>query len=295
MVIALFGRGVGLVDADKLSILLNRLDSCGITLCYHKFLYERMNAFLYKIPAGTIFSSVDDLPNETDLMLSLGGDGTFLRSITLLKGRQIPVAGINFGRLGFLTTAKVGMGSNNWIDDIISGRYSIEKRMILEVDSETLPKNFYPYSLNEVSIIRRKNGIMGLDVMLDGRKLPTYWADGLVVSTPTGSTAYSLSVGGPVVTPDCDVLILAPVAPHNLNVRPIVLSSNTTIEIEIHSNAVISLDNRFFDADSGVKIVVKKADYQVNYVSLFDTNFVDALRDKLLWGGDVRNEIKNEG
>ena len=240
---------------------------------------------------GEDFLSWKELPDDTDLFLSLGGDGTFLQSITFVRDRGIPVAGINFGRLGFLTTARASDAAS-WIDDLLAGRFTVEERSLLRVICADMPDEFYPFALNEVSLQRRGAGMLSVHVSIDGRDLPTYWSDGLVISTPTGSTAYNLSVGGPVVMPSSEVIVIAPIAPHNLNVRPLVAPIGSALEMSFDSrgeSAILVLDNRPFEIRPGTRVSIMRGRYGLRYASLSDHNFINALRTKLLWGEDRRN------
>jgi NAD+ kinase len=257
-----------------------------------KHLLERLST------AGVELLSIDencrakDIEGKVDIVLALGGDGTFLRAVRSIEHLQIPIAGINFGKLGFLTTAKVNNGENRWINDIIEGKYSVEDRILIKMDSLAIPQGFYPYSLNEVYIQRKSPSMLQLDIWIDNKKLPTYWADGLIVATPTGSTAYSLSLGGPVVVPSAKVFIITPIAPHNLSIRPIVISADSKLKISFTSrskSAIVYMDNRSFEAPSGTKIELSMGDYSAKYVSLGNMSFINALSDKLLWGEDNRN------
>lgn len=240
---------------------------------------------------GVDFTSWEDLPADTDLFLSLGGDGTFLQSLTFVRDCGIPVAGINFGHLGFLTTARADE-AEGWLDDLLSGNFLVEERALLHVGCGGLEKGFYPYALNEVSLQRRGAGMLSVKVRISGREIPTYWADGLVVATPTGSTAYSLSVGGPVVMPDSDVMVIAPIAPHNLNVRPLVVPMDAEVELEFDSRegrALLTVDNRSCEIASGTVVRLSRGEFGLKYVSFSDGNFINALRTKLFWGEDRRN------
>ncbi len=270
MTIAIYGRNLDKDDA-RVWLLLGRLAAGG---------------------AKTYFCN-GDLQPGTDMVLALGGDGTFLRAINMLRGRSIPIAGINFGRLGFLTSAKVEDGENTWIEDLLQGNYTIQKRLLLKVESDVIPHGVYPYALNEFSIQRQNPAMLRIDIGIGDGRLPAYWADGVVVSTPTGSTAYSLSVGGPIVTPDADVFILSPIAPHNLNVRPIVLPADSRLEISFTSKSsqmgVATLDNTSFLVPVGTKFCLSKAEFSAHCIRFRDGGFIDALQHKLLWGEDKRN------
>lgn len=274
MKIALFRREASHIDENKLNYLTARLTALGAEL-------------FCCTSAGD-----GSLPEDTDLLLSLGGDGTFLAAVDYLKGRQIPVAGINFGRLGFLTTARVDEGDNSWIEDLVGKRFDIEPRLLLQVSGTELPEGVHPYCLNEFTLMRIGPSMLQITVSIDGKALPTYWADGVLVATPTGSTAYSLSVGGPIVAPTTDCLIICPAAPHNLNVRPIVVNAASEIKISFKSKdnaAAVSVDNHGFHVGSDSCITLSQAPHKALCVTLRDMSFIDALRDKLMWGDDIRN------
>lgn len=230
------------------------------------------------------------LAPSTELLLSFGGDGTFLTAASLACQWGIPVLGVNLGRLGFLSENKVEEVSKALTD----GDYSIEERSMIEVKVEAQEfENIYPYALNEVAVRRLGTGTLALDVSVDSEILPTYWADGILVSTSSGSTAYSLSVGGPICRPDVDALILSPIAPHNLNLRPLVLPGASKIEIRAvdrkSAALALSLDNRDLVVPSGTAISVSSAPFKLKKLVLGKSNFIQALRTKLLWGEDVRN------
>lgn len=232
----------------------------------------------------------EDIREGTDLLLSVGGDGTFLSASKRVGDRGIPVLGVNLGRLGFL--------SENAPEDVaealLEGKYEIEERSLLSVrsDGESLPGDMYPYALNEVSVHRHGASVLGIQVTVDGADLPEFWADGLLVATSSGSTAYSLSAGGPICMPDTRVLIIAPVAPHNLNVRPLVVPDTSRIGIRVFSRdpeVMLSVDNRSAISGSGLVFEVSMAQFSLKRVRLPRSGFVKALTEKLFWGEDIRN------
>ncbi len=234
--------------------------------------------------------SKDDLRDGTAMVLSIGGDGTFLSASKRVADSGVPILGVNLGRLGFL--------SENRPEDVpsavLSGNYELENRTMLrtEIAGNSLPPDFWPYSLNEVTVHRNGAAVLGIKVSLDGYDLPTYWADGLLVATSSGSTAYSLSVGGPICTPDSKVLIIAPIAPHNLNVRPLIVPETTVVGISIISRdctAVLTMDNRTVEIERSSTISVSMAQFSLKRVRLPESNFVKALVSKLFWGEDIRN------
>ncbi len=292
MYIALFGGEIDIKSIDKLLLLLETLSSKGGKFCY----YAPFLAFLKKngiaVPSGDLFDSRENLPMGVEMLLSLGGDGTFLNSISCIRDTGIPVAGINFGRLGFLTSARVSENENQWMSSLIERDYILSPRSLLKLSIEGLTDKFYPYALNEISVQRTSPYMLGVEIKINGGVIPTFWADGFLVSTPTGSTAYSLSVGGPIVAPGSNVFIIAPIAPHNLNIRPIVISDDSHIEINLiskSSNVVLSVDNRSVMIDSSEKMMLSKGDYSVNCIQFSDFGFFAALNEKLLWGEDKRN------
>lgn len=291
MKIALFGKKVDETNIDSLLLFINKLSEYKhVQLCYNLNFYNKVKEYAKDVPSGCFFTDESDLPSDTNLFLSLGGDGTFLESLTLVQERQIPIAGINFGRLGFLTTACV-QDENPWIDNLLKGEYSIEERALLTLEGVDLQGKIYPYALNEITIQRAAPSMLEIDIAINGQKLPKYWADGLVISTATGSTAYSLSIGAPVVMPDSKVLIIAPIAPHNLNVRPLVVPDNSVIEVSYtgrNPNAILTVDNRFTNLGNGEKIKICKGKFSLKTVSV-NNNFIAALNQKLLWGEDKRN------
>lgn len=226
----------------------------------------------------------------TDMLLSIGGDGTFLSAAMLVAGTDVPVLGVNLGRLGFLSENRPSAVA----EAVLSGGYSVESRTMLKADVATgVPEiDQRPFALNEFTVHRSGAAMLGVEVTVDGIRLPVYWADGLIVSTSSGSTAYSLSVGGPIVLPDSKVLIIAPIAPHNLNVRPLVVPDSSRIGLRLHSrdsNVIFTADNRTASISSDTQISISVAQFSLKRVRLDESNFIDALTEKLFWGEDVRN------
>ena len=234
-------------------------------------------------PGGT-------LQPDTDMLLSIGGDGTFLSSSALVCRFGVPVLGINLGRLGFLSENR----PEDVVQAILNGEYTVENRTLLSIGDMgdgILPEE-YMTALNEMTVHRSGSSMLAVEVSVNGICLPTYWADGLVVSTSSGSTAYSLSVGGPIVLPEAKVLIIAPIAPHNLNVRPLVVPDDSEIILKMTSrdgDFVFSSDNRSMKMSSGTSLTVKMAQFSLRRVRLNRSNFINALTQKLYWGEDIRN------
>lgn len=239
------------------------------------------------------FLSHKELSQNIDFFFSLGGDGTFLSSVPFLRDSSIPVVGLNFGRLGFLTSSKIGDNgtTNKWLENLLSGKYTTAPRPLLELESEELPQDFYPFALNEFAIQREGPAVLELNIKINGQQVPGYVADGVLISTPTGSTAYSLSAGGPIVLPECNVLNLVPIAPHNLNIRPLVLPSTSVVEISFSTRyncARVTADNRSFKVSPGKTIKIKQSSTALTVVTP-DIDFMSALNKKLYWGADWRN------
>ncbi|MBQ7269000.1 MAG: NAD(+)/NADH kinase [Bacteroidales bacterium] len=239
--------------------------------------------------------STSDLCHDCEMLLSIGGDGTFLDATRIAAGKGIAVFGVNLGRMGFLS----GSGVEDVVSLLLSGRYRIEERAMLEVKLEDAAgarfepdSSFWRFALNEVSVLRGGGAMLGVDVTVGGEKLPTYWADGLLVSTSTGSTAYSLSVGGPICLPDTDILIVAPVSPHNLNVRPLIVPLHTEIGITFQarsSDVLFSMDNRVYSIPATTRLRLGAAPVRARRVNAGRTDFIGALKSRLLWGSDIRN------
>ena len=236
--------------------------------------------------------NAEDISSDTDIVMSVGGDGTFLSASKRVGNSGIPVLGINTGRVGFLSE----YGPEEACEAIISKAYTLEDRALLETrvngEMRESDSSFWPYTLNEISVLRGGASILGVDVCLDGNPLPTYWADGLLVSTSSGSTAYSLSVGGPICVPDSKVIIIAPIAPHNLNVRPLVVPDSTVVSISMRSRdkeVAMSMDNRNVRLSADSTLEVKVAQFSLKRVRLAKSSFIKALTTKLFWGEDIRN------
>ncbi|APY11288.1 NAD kinase [Seonamhaeicola sp. S2-3] len=240
------------------------------------------------------FKTFDTLDTSFDFLVSVGGDGTILRAITFIKDIDIPIIGLNTGRLGFLATIQVD-AIEQAIQNIIDGKYKISERSLLTV--ETTPENkeisTLNFALNEIAVSRKNTtSMITVETHLNNEYLTSYWSDGLIISTPTGSTGYSLSCGGPVITPDTNSFVLTPIAPHNLSARPLVIPDTTEIKLKVYGREeqhLVSLDSRIATLDNGTLITIKKADFKIKMIDLLDESFLITLRKKLLWGEDKRN------
>ncbi|MBQ4484763.1 MAG: NAD kinase [Prevotella sp.] len=229
---------------------------------------------------------------HADFAISIGGDGTFLKTASLVGTKGIPIIGVNIGRLGFLADVR-----DNEIEEafkaIDEGRYRIEEHAVIGLQAEDLPQDFIPFALNDIAVLKRDNAsMMTIHAYVDGDPLVTYRADGLVVSTPTGSTAYNLSNGGPIMISQAEVLCLTPVAPHSLNIRPIVVPDNAVVELEVESrshNFLVAVDGCSETLDEQARIRISKASHKVKIVKRESENFFSTLREKMMWGKDGRN------
>ncbi len=254
--------------------------------------YDQIKSSI-NLPADTItFSDPSDLSDEIEFIISLGGDGTLLDTVALVRNRDISIMGINFGRLGFL--ASIGRDEVKTAVKAIAQRtYVNDKRTMIHLDADVPLFGSIPYALNEFSIHKRDIAPMiKIHTYLNGEFLNTYWADGLIVATPTGSTGYSLSCNGPIVFPDTGSFVITPVAPHNLNVRPIIVPDDNIISFEIESRSeqiICALDSRREIINKDIQLAVKKEDFGINLVRLNENNFLQTLRNKLTWGLDKRN------
>ena len=242
----------------------------------------------------SFFDSKKPIENDINFVFAIGGDGTILRSITYVKDSNIPILGINTGRLGFLTSVQ-----KENIEEAISlidkGKFSIIERTLLEVKSDSQNDAFYdyPFALNEITIQRKDTtSLLNISCRINDNYLTNYWSDGLIISTPTGSTGYSLSNGGSIVSPESNVILLNPIAPHNINMRSLVIPDNSKIDIDIEgeSDINLSVDSRMYSVNCSDKIEVSKADFTIRTIKFDNDNFYKRLREKLFWGQDMRNK-----
>ena len=237
----------------------------------------------------TNLSRIKNLTNEYDYVVSIGGDGTILRSADEIGKLSIPIIGLNKGRLGFLANSPVEV-FDSILEKIQTSKFKISERSIIQVEFEGNIKN----ALNEISVSRKNTtSLITIDTKLDNQYLNTYWADGLIISTPTGSTGYSLSCGGPIIMPDSKNFVLTPIAPHNLNARPLVISDEKKIEISINGREneyFVSADSKIFSVSIDSKLNISKAPYVLKMVEFEEDSYINTLREKLMWGKDKRTE-----
>ena len=294
MKVAVFGRFYNKTTSVSVITLFNYLLKKDADAYIESEFYNIIKSKSSIIKDFESFKTFDTLDDSFDLLVSIGGDGTILRAITFVKDINIPIVGINTGRLGFLATIQVD-AIEQAIQNIIDGKYKISERSLLSI--ETTPENSditsLNFALNEVTVSRKNTtSMITVETYLDGEYLTSYWSDGLIVSTPTGSTGYSLSCGGPVITPGANSFVLTPIAPHNLSARPLVIPDSTEIQLKVDGREeqhLVSLDSRIATLDNGTLIKIKKADFKIKMIDLFGESFLDTLRKKLLWGEDKRN------
>ena len=240
------------------------------------------------IQAAGVFEGNDF---EADMVLSMGGDGTFLKAASYVGNKNIPILGINTGRLGFLADVSPEEMEDTF-KDIYNHNYKVEDRSVLQVISNGQPLKGYPCGLNEIAVLKRDSSSMiTIHTSINGAYLTTYQADGLVIATPTGSTAYSLSIGGPVIVPHSNTIAITPVAPHSLNVRPIVINDDWEITLDVESrshNFLVAIDGRSETCREGTRLNIRKADYNINVVKRPNHVFLHTLRYKMMWGADGR-------
>ncbi len=263
----------------------------GYDFCLSNSFYDQALARGVNLENCGIYHPGSDF-DTYDLVISIGGDGTLLETITHVNKSEIPILGVNTGRLGFLATTNKDMITEA-LECIENKEFDIDSRMLLKVESSDPIFDDLNFGLNEITVLKQDTSSMiVVHTYINDEFLNSYWADGLIIATPTGSTGYSLSCGGPVVMPHSDNLILTPVSPHNLNVRPLVVSNTSKISLEVESRSnyfMVSLDSRSSIVKSGLKLQVKKEDFKANLIKFDGYSFVNTLRKKLNWGLDARN------
>ena len=267
-------------------------------LAHHKaelFVSSRFAGFLkqsvFKTFRWETYQSTEPLP-PLELLISIGGDGTLLESVSHIGKTQIPVLGINTGRLGFLATISRDE-TEHALEQVLQKAYTLDKRAVLRLETEQKVFGNLNFGLNDFTVVKKDTSAMiTIHTFIDGEFLNSYWADGIIVSTPTGSTGYSLSCGGPLIFPRSGNFVLTPVSPHNLTVRPIIVSDTSEISFQVDGRSkkfLVTLDSRIATVDNTVKLTIKKADFIVNLVQLEGHHYFKTLRQKLNWGLDVRN------
>ncbi len=292
MLIALYNRNF---EEDKLPMILqfiHILEEQGVDLIIFKNFYDRLEFHHTFKKQPQFFQSHRDLPFQTDFFVSFGGDGTMLDAVRFVGSANIPIMGVNLGRLGFLADIQ-----SNEIEyafkAIQQGAYSIDRRTLIHLDSNIPLFGDHPFALNEITLHRQDSSQMiKIHTYINGEFLNTYWADGLIVATPTGSTGYSLSCNGPLIFPQTSSFVITPVAPHNLNIRPLIVPDDSVITFEVEGRSthfLCTLDSRMELITKDVSLAVRKETFTIPLVRLHDHNFMRTIREKLNWGIDNRN------
>jgi len=294
MKIAIFGQYYQNNTAEIVTKVVDFLSKNEVEIVFEALFLSILQEKNILDASYSTYSNHDELSEDTAALISIGGDGTILKAATFIRAKNIPIIGINAGRLGFLATVQFD-NIEELLARFLEKSYTISKRSLLEI--RTLPEydNFSElnFALNEVTVARKDTtSMITIETYLDEEYLTSYWADGLIISTPTGSTGYSLSCGGPVLTPNVESFVITPMAPHNLNARPLVITDTTQIQLKISGREeqfLISLDSRIAAVSKDTIIVVKKAAFTISVVEFKEESFLNTIRKKLLWGADKRN------
>ncbi|WP_343487573.1 NAD kinase [Allomuricauda sp. d1] len=293
MKVAVYGQTIHESDGKYIAELLRELERVDAKISIERDFQEQLANRGLNFTSNT-FSQSDGLDAGFELFISIGGDGTMLRAVTFIGNKGIPIVGVNTGRLGFLSTFKKE-DVKKLVTEFAANNFSIEERSLVEIslDDDTSELGDINYALNEVTVSRKDTtSMITVETYLDEEYLTSYWADGLIVATPTGSTGYSLSCGGPVMAPTAKSLVLTPIAPHNLNARPLVISDDTEIRLKVsgrEENHLVSLDSRIATIPNGKEIRIRKSNFTIKMVEYKSESFLKTLRNKLLWGEDRRN------
>lgn len=292
MRIAIYSRGLESTQHHDIKLLLDELAGFKIKPVIFQDFFNQFYSAIKIAGKYSTFNSAEDLDEDIDCMISLGGDGTLLDTVAFVQDKGIPVLGINYGRLGFL--ASIGKDElHSAVTALLNRTYVLDKRTLLHLDANVPLFGKVPYALNEITLHKKDTSSMiKIHTYLNGEFLNTYWADGLIVATPTGSTGYSLSCNGPVIFPDSASFVITPISPHNLNIRPIIVPDDNIISFEVEGRTdgfLCTLDSRRELVDKDVQLAIKKEAFSMNLVRLNENNFLQTLRNKLSWGLDKRN------
>lgn len=290
--IAIFGKAFNPDHVDYVRLLIGKLEESGCKLIIWEPFYQFIKKSVGTGKGIETFHHHEQLKGKADFLISVGGDGTMLDAMQLVRDSGIPVAGINLGRMGFLSSIP-RTEILPALSDILEGRYNLEKRSLISIQSPVDLFGEFSFALNELSINKKDSSSMVVvQVWVDNHFLNSYWADGLLIATPTGSTAYSLSCNGPIITPDSNNFVITPISPHNLTMRPIVIPDDKVIRLRVDSRdskALVRLDSRSAELERETDLVIRKADFMVNILQRKNENFFSTLRAKLNWGMDIRN------
>ncbi|MBQ6605160.1 MAG: NAD(+)/NADH kinase [Tidjanibacter sp.] len=291
MKIVIYSRVAHKVSAEEFSAMIEIVTNAGFDYALNRDAARKLyGAEQTVIPEEALYDEITPSLATDSIMLVYGGDGSLLEAARQAVEYGMPVLGVNSGRLGFLTNvprSEIGKA----IEMLSRREYTIERRSLLKVEGD-FGRKVYPYALNEFSVQRHHMGMLGIDVEIDGKQTVTYHSDGALIATPTGSTAYSLSAGGPIVAPECGCFVVTPIAPHNLSMRPLVIPDSSTVRIKVDSResyAMVGLDNQNYTVNSGATFTITRAEKEFFFVKLQNISFYDTLREKMMWGVDTRN------
>ncbi len=292
MKVAIYSRGIDAGQQEEVNTFFRQLENYKLEYVVYAPLFSQLKDMIELDAATGTFSTAEDLDKDVEFIIGLGGDGTLLDTVTIIKDKPISIMGINFGRLGFLSS----INSENLelaIRALAYRTYVSEKRSLVHLEADRPVFGDVPFGLNEFSVVKRDTASMlKIHTYINGEFLNTYWADGLIVATPTGSTGYSLSCGGPIVFPDSENFIITPVAPHHLNMRSLVVSDNSIVSFEIESRSdeiICTLDSRREVVPKNISLAVRKEKFMINLLRLSENNFLHTIQTKLIWGLDKRN------
>lgn len=293
MKIAIFGKILTEENYNHFQYLISKLESLDCSLIFYQPFYNKyLERFKIKSPVE-FFDEQNGIKNRADFLFSIGGDGTLLDTITFIQNSGIPILGFNLGRMGFLSSVSRDQ-FDTAIDQLIHNRYKLDQRSLIKLEAPADLFGSLNFALNEVSVYKKEPfSMLKIEVHVNDEYLNSYWADGLIIATPTGSTAYSLSVGGPIVLPDAQNFVITPIATHNLTVRPLVIPDSCKIKVKVVGRIkefFVSLDSRTEPIDSSIELTIVKEDFKINIVQLENESYFQTIRKKLMWGLDVRNK-----
>ncbi len=292
MKIAVFGKSISGEQSPYLSLMFDKLRHSGAELFVYEPFLAALRQYTRLTDVAGAFSSHVDLPPDAHILLSVGGDGTLLDTLPIVRNSGIPLLGINTGRLGFLSSVS-RQDIENAMDAVVKGNYGIQDRTLIQLDAPQGLFGDINYALNEATVFRKEaTSLIVIQLYVNKAFVNAYWADGLIIATPTGSTAYSLSAGGPILTPDSGNFVITPIATHNLSVRPIVIPDSSIIRLKVvgrHTQFTLSMDSRLAVVDQSFELKFSKAPFKIRLVETKGNDFFSTIREKLLWGLDIRN------
>ncbi|MCD4682258.1 MAG: NAD kinase [Bacteroidales bacterium] len=292
MKVAIFGKAYSKENKVYLQQMVDKLLSRNVSLLLYEPYYRKIKDSITISQNLSFFKDNNGIKGNADFLFSIGGDGTLLDTITFVQDSGIPILGINLGRMGFLSSVSKDL-INDSIDQLLANKFKLDQRTLLRLKT---PDNLFGdlnYALNEFTVYKKDPlSMLKIQAYINDEFLNSYWADGLIISTPTGSTAYSLSLGGPIILPGSQNFVITPIAPHNLTVRPIVIPDNSQIKIKVVGRSkefFVSLDSRSLPVDSSIELTIKREDFKINLIQLEDESYFNTIREKLMWGLDIRN------